>query len=147
MCSKSPDYHFVNDYLYKPVNQMAANAYNETLRYADRFFPDGYSGAGNELLGFNPSTKYYQDEEESEEEIRPVQQRQQVVRDFPRENYQQQQQPRQFVKQFVQQQQAKSSNLQAQKAYFDPNLINIPLQQRRPSGFRPSLLVGKKEFY
>ncbi|XP_060529772.1 uncharacterized protein LOC132704078 [Cylas formicarius] len=43
ICDKSADYHFVNDFLYKPVNlEEYQQKPNVTLRYSDRYFPDAY---------------------------------------------------------------------------------------------------------
>lgn len=39
ICKKSSQFHFVNDYLYKPIKDEDGN--NSTL-YADRYYPDGY---------------------------------------------------------------------------------------------------------
>lgn len=39
ICKKSAQFHFVNDYLYKPLQDEDGN--NSTL-YADRYYPDGY---------------------------------------------------------------------------------------------------------
>lgn len=40
ICQKSSKYHFVNDYLYKPLNaEEAQTRPNVTLRYSDRFYP------------------------------------------------------------------------------------------------------------
>ncbi|KAJ8683130.1 hypothetical protein QAD02_018922 [Eretmocerus hayati] len=39
-CKKSSQYHFVNEYLYKPLNlDEAESRPNVTLRYSERFFP------------------------------------------------------------------------------------------------------------
>lgn len=39
-CKKSSQYHFVNEYLYKPLNlEEAESKPNVTLRYSERFFP------------------------------------------------------------------------------------------------------------
>lgn len=39
-CKKSSQYHFVNEYLYKPLNlQEAESRPNVTLRYSERYFP------------------------------------------------------------------------------------------------------------
>nr|QGT33405.1 cuticular protein 1-G [Microplitis mediator] len=39
-CKKSSQYHFVNEYLYKPLNlQEAESKPNVTLRYSERYFP------------------------------------------------------------------------------------------------------------
>ncbi|KAF7279984.1 hypothetical protein GWI33_006500 [Rhynchophorus ferrugineus] len=43
ICEKSSDYHFVNDYLYKPVNlQEYQQKPNISLKYSDRYFPEAY---------------------------------------------------------------------------------------------------------
>lgn len=43
ICAKSSQFHFVNDYLYKPINlEEHQSKPNVTLKYADRYFPDGY---------------------------------------------------------------------------------------------------------
>lgn len=40
MCKKSSQYHFVNEYLYKPLNlDEAESKPNVTLRYSERYFP------------------------------------------------------------------------------------------------------------
>ncbi|XP_011337995.1 uncharacterized protein LOC105279728 isoform X2 [Ooceraea biroi] len=39
-CKKSSQYHFVNEYLYKPLNQQEAETKpNVTLRYSERYYP------------------------------------------------------------------------------------------------------------
>ena len=39
-CKKSSQYHFVNEYLYKPLNLAEAeNKPNVTLRYSERYYP------------------------------------------------------------------------------------------------------------
>uniref|UniRef100_T1IK23 Chitin-binding type-2 domain-containing protein n=1 Tax=Strigamia maritima TaxID=126957 RepID=T1IK23_STRMM len=44
ICAQSQKYHFVNDYLYKPIHEGTEET-NETLKYHDRFFPDGSEGS------------------------------------------------------------------------------------------------------
>lgn len=40
MCKKSSQYHFVNEYLYKPLNLAEAESKpNVTLRYSERYYP------------------------------------------------------------------------------------------------------------
>ncbi len=39
ICKKSSQFHFVNDYLYQPMQDEDGN--NSTL-YADRYYPEGY---------------------------------------------------------------------------------------------------------
>lgn len=39
-CKKSSQYHFVNEYLYKPLNLAEAESKpNVTLRYSERYYP------------------------------------------------------------------------------------------------------------
>jgi len=40
ICKKSSQFHFVNDYLYKTLEDEDGN--NDTNTYADRYYPDGY---------------------------------------------------------------------------------------------------------
>ncbi|CAG9861515.1 unnamed protein product [Phyllotreta striolata] len=43
ICDKSHDYHFVNDFLYKPLNlEEFQQKPNVTLRYSDRYYPEQY---------------------------------------------------------------------------------------------------------
>ncbi|KAG5892472.1 hypothetical protein JTB14_017436 [Gonioctena quinquepunctata] len=43
ICDKSSDYHFVNDFLYKPLNlEEHQHKPNITLRYSDRYYPEQY---------------------------------------------------------------------------------------------------------
>ncbi|KAJ8955832.1 hypothetical protein NQ318_005375 [Aromia moschata] len=43
ICEKSSDFHFVNDFLYKPVNlEEYQQRPNVTLKYSDRYFPNSY---------------------------------------------------------------------------------------------------------
>lgn len=43
ICDKSADYHFVNDFLYKPLNlDEYQQKPNVTLKYSDRYYPDNY---------------------------------------------------------------------------------------------------------
>ncbi|XP_050506288.1 uncharacterized protein LOC114338951 isoform X1 [Diabrotica virgifera virgifera] len=49
ICEKSSDYHFVNDFLYKPVNlEEYQQKPNITLRYSDRYYPEQYRTRYNE---------------------------------------------------------------------------------------------------
>ena len=40
ICKKSTDFHFVNDYLYKTVDDGSGT--NTSYLYADRYYPEGY---------------------------------------------------------------------------------------------------------
>lgn len=43
ICEKSSQFHFVNEYLYKPVNlEEHQNKPNVSLKYSDRYYPDNY---------------------------------------------------------------------------------------------------------
>ncbi|ENN70264.1 uncharacterized protein LOC109545642 [Dendroctonus ponderosae] len=112
ICDKSSDYHFVNDYLYKPVNlEEYQQRPNTSLRYSDRYFPDSYR------------PRY--DEEDNQ---RPVHHQHSVrVTNAPR--YQQQQQQQQAAA-------APSTTFRPQgqvgQVFRSPEEINISLQQRRP---------------
>lgn len=158
-CQKSSDFHFVNDYLYKPINSKQAAAYNTSLKYADRFFPEGFGGEnGNrEVVGGHASGggggqggKYFasSEEGEEEEEYRRPQQQQQPQQQFqsPRQPHPQQAHPPR---------QQPHPHPHPQSYYTSPSEINIPLTSRRPipsnklNSFRPSpQIVNKaKEFY
>jgi len=43
ICTKSANYHFVNEYLYRPINEKEAASTNTSLKYADRYYPQGYT--------------------------------------------------------------------------------------------------------
>jgi hypothetical protein len=105
ICQQSSQYHFVNDYLYRPINaEEAQTKPNVTLRYSDRYYPDSY---------YDPA----------EDQPRPV------VAAAPRGRpvqVQQQQQPTLRPVQFRQQ---PPSN----QVFHSPEEVNIPLQQRRPA--------------
>ncbi|CAG9760255.1 unnamed protein product [Ceutorhynchus assimilis] len=104
ICEKSSDYHFVNDYLYKPLNlEEYQQRPNISLRYSDRYFPDSYRPR-------------YDDEEE---DLRPVHHQHSVrVTNAPR----------------YQQVQSTTFRPQSQlsQVFRSPEEINISLQQRRP---------------
>ncbi|CAI6347453.1 unnamed protein product [Macrosiphum euphorbiae] len=136
ICKQSTQYHFVNDFLYRPVNTEEANSRpNVTLRYGDRYYPGS---------SFEADEEY--DREEEAPSQRPQQFRQQPVL---RQRIQQQQpQPtQQHVLSTprpvqLQQQQQLQHQQQPQQQFArqpSPNQvfhtseeINIPLQQRRP---------------
>lgn len=129
ICQQSTQYHFVNDYLYRPVNTEEVNARpNVTLRYGDRY----HFGSSFE------ADEEYDREEEAPQRPQQFRQQQPVLRQrihqlqpqptqqhvlsTPRPLSQQQQQPQQ---QFARQ---PSPN----QVFHSSEEINIPLQQRRP---------------
>lgn len=69
ICQKSSEYHFVNEYLYKPLNQAEHDTKpNVTIRYSDRYYPEHYN-LGNE-----------QESEEEEEQYQAPRRQPQPVR-------------------------------------------------------------------
>ncbi|XP_023946459.1 uncharacterized protein LOC112051874 [Bicyclus anynana] len=59
ICQKSSKYHFVNDYLYRPINEEEVQRKpNVSLKYSDRFYP----------AEVYRDDRYEQEEEEEEEE-------------------------------------------------------------------------------
>ncbi|KAJ9592201.1 hypothetical protein L9F63_001317, partial [Diploptera punctata] len=106
ICPQSSQYHFVNDYLYRPVNaEEAQTKPNVTLRYHDRYYPDTYY--------------------EPEEQQRPQQVAQRAPITTPRGRPVQLQptlRPVLF-------RQSGGPN----QVFHSPEEVNIPLQQRRPS--------------
>ncbi|XP_059058158.1 glutactin-like [Achroia grisella] len=59
ICQKSAKYHFVNDYLYRPINQEEVQRKpNVSLKYSDRYYP----------AEVYRDDRYEQEEEEEEEE-------------------------------------------------------------------------------
>ncbi|XP_068621433.1 uncharacterized protein [Battus philenor] len=70
ICQRSSKYHFVNDYLYRPINQEEVDRKpNVSLKYSDRFYP----------AEVYRDDRYEQEEEEEEEQtqrtVAPQQQR------------------------------------------------------------------------
>ncbi|KAL0849619.1 hypothetical protein ABMA28_013878 [Loxostege sticticalis] len=86
ICQKSAKYHFVNEYLYRPINEEEVQRKpNVSLKYSDRYYP----------AEVYRDDRYDQDEEEEEEPPRRAPQQQlQQIRPSPRP--QQQQQPQVF---------------------------------------------------
>ncbi|KAK5647498.1 hypothetical protein RI129_002390 [Pyrocoelia pectoralis] len=119
ICQQSTKYHFVNDYLYKPINlEEHQTKPNITLRYSDRYYPDGYS--------------YLTDYSEESEEPRP--QYKQPVRPTavaptptPYRTVAVHRRPvsTQFVPTF-------RPETSLQQVFRSPEEVNISLQQRRP---------------
>lgn len=63
ICEQSSKYHFVNDYLYKPVNlEEHQTKPNVSLRYSERFYPDQY----------NYQQVYEEEDDEAPRERQPV---------------------------------------------------------------------------
>ncbi|XP_018564544.1 uncharacterized protein LOC108905946 [Anoplophora glabripennis] len=121
ICEKSSDYHFVNDFLYKPVNlEEHQQKPNVSLRYSDRYYPEVYRQRNDDYDEEQPAQVQHQ------HSVRvPVQQRlvsPAIVRVQP------------VAPQAVPQR--LSSTLKPQgstgQVFRSPEEINISLQQRRP---------------
>ncbi|XP_066157458.1 uncharacterized protein [Euwallacea fornicatus] len=118
ICEKSSDYHFVNDYLYKPVNlEEYQQRPNTSLRYSDRYFPESYRPR-------------YEDEEE---DARPVHRQHsiRVTQTAPR----------------YQPVQSTTFRPQSPvgQVFRSPEEINISLQQRRPAQYTTAKYVDVYE--
>ncbi|XP_067004564.1 uncharacterized protein [Anabrus simplex] len=112
ICKQSSQFHFVNDYLYLPINEKEVqNKPNVTLRYSDRYYPDSFYEEGDQ---------------------RPAVPRQQVVAGAPLQGppQQQQQRGRPLAPQVFRQ---PGPN----QVFHSPEEVNIPLLQRRPQGGPP----------
>ncbi|XP_063238552.1 uncharacterized protein LOC134540041 [Bacillus rossius redtenbacheri] len=153
ICKQSTQYHFVNDYLYRPINtEEAQSRPNVTLRYSDRYYPDNYY-------------------ENLEEQPQPQQPQQQVVYTQPsplpqriplqtvapqrarplhvqavQRPVQLSLQPTPRLPQVVSQQQLRPQPTQqqqlrpqppTQQVFRSPEEVNIPLQHRRPAPTTP----------
>ncbi|XP_044264752.1 uncharacterized protein LOC123011407 [Tribolium madens] len=103
ICEKSSQFHFVNDYLYKPVNlEEYQQKPNVSLRYSERFYPENY----------------YQERENDQENRQPNHHRNSVRV--------QQEEPEQVHRPTFRPEPSLS------QVFRSPNEVNIPLQQRRP---------------
>merc|ERR1712071_635988 len=79
ICKKSSQFHFVNDYLYQPIDDEG-NLDNSSLLYADRYYPEGYEhGAPFDLSAVNEPEEiqyhaYNRRQEQQETYVAPQQQ-------------------------------------------------------------------------
>ncbi|KAF5307203.1 hypothetical protein FQR65_LT00719 [Abscondita terminalis] len=116
ICTQSTKYHFVNDYLYKPINlEEHQTKPNISLRYSDRFYPDNYN--------------YQQDYEDEEDQTprykQPVKPAVPNSRPYkPIENHK-----RPYPSQFSPTYRPETT---IQQVFRSPEEVNISLQQRRP---------------
>lgn len=105
ICKQSSQFHFVNEYLYRPINaEEAQTKPNVTLRYADRYYPENFYEEGEEHQGPPASQRAKQQHQQQ-------QQQQQTLRPGP---------PPQFRQPITNQ------------VFHSPEEVNIPLQHRRP---------------
>lgn len=118
ICEKSSQYHFVNEYLYKPLNlEEHQSRPNVSLKYSDRYYPDSYYGKNQ-----------YDDEEEADERQYQQQPRKQPIRTgLPQGSTQV------FVRRPAQQ---FAPTIRPEttigQVFRSPEEVNISLQQRRP---------------
>lgn len=125
ICQQSSQFHFVNDFLYRPINaEEAQTRPNVTIRYADRYYPENYyEGPQDEEAGENvrsfqqrqPPPQFHQPQPQPRP-ARPTQpQFQATLRPLA-------QLPQHFTRQPINNQ-----------AFHSPEEVNIPLQSRRPT--------------
>ncbi|EAT47309.1 AAEL001553-PA [Aedes aegypti] len=125
ICEQSSKYHFVNDYLYKPINmEEHMTKPNVTLRYSERYYPEN----------FYVDERHY----DYDRQQRVHEERRQPVQQQPKQQYHvpQQQQIRKqpaFVVSSTPGYRSVSPSPTHQSVYRSPEEINISLQQRRPS--------------
>nr|ATU82864.1 secreted Chitin binding peritrophin-like protein [Pristhesancus plagipennis] len=107
ICSTSSQFHFVNDFLYKPINaEEAQTKPNVTLRYSDRYYPENYY----------------------DEEFRTV-----LLHQNQQQHHQQQLQHQSDEHQlYSPKPSVQPQYRQANQVFHSPEEVNIPLQQRRP---------------
>ncbi|EDS31674.1 conserved hypothetical protein [Culex quinquefasciatus] len=129
ICDQSSKYHFVNDYLYKPINmEEHMSKPNVTLRYSERYYPENF-------YVDERNYDYERQQRVHEDRRTPVQQTKQQQ---PSYHVPQQQTIR---KQPVYQGPTTPSSYRIvspaspthQSVYRSPEEINISLQQRRPT--------------
>ncbi|CAH1393584.1 unnamed protein product [Nezara viridula] len=118
ICTQSSQFHFVNDFLYKPINaEEALTRPNVTIRYSDRYYPENF----------------YEEEISAPVAATPR------PRNSPQHLLQQQPQPQPHPHQQHQLQhpqylsQRPVQIRQPNQVFHSPEEVNIPLQQRRPA--------------
>ncbi|KAK0162216.1 hypothetical protein PV327_008569 [Microctonus hyperodae] len=119
MCKKSSQYHFVNEYLYKPLNQQEAESKpNVTLRYSERYFPgdiftdereaDNYHQVSQQRRPLHQQPLYLSQQSTTINSIPSVARPSPVPHSLPQ------------------------YRLPQNQVFRSPEEVNIPLQQRRP---------------
>lgn len=122
ICQQSSQFHFVNDFLYRPINaEEAQSRPNVTIRYADRYYPENYYEGPQEQEGGENVRSFQQRQpppqyQQPKPVARPTQpQFQATLRPLA-------QLPQHFTRQPINNQ-----------AFHSPEEVNIPLQSRRPT--------------
>ncbi|XP_055624306.1 uncharacterized protein LOC129767430 [Toxorhynchites rutilus septentrionalis] len=139
ICDQSSKYHFVNDYLYKPINmEEHMSKPNVTLRYSERYYPEN----------FYVDERHYDYERQQrgqEERRQPVQQKPQSYQAPQQQNIRKpaySNGPTTPSYRIV-----SSPSPTHQAAYRNPEEINISLQQRRPSYTQTTQRYDDEEEY
>jgi len=127
ICQQSSQFHFVNDFLYRPINaEEAQSRPNVTLRYADRYYPETYAESPQD--------------EETGENVRHFQQRQPPPHAIParaRPTPQAFQPSLRPIATLPQQFTRPAGIPIVNQVYHSPEEVNIPLHSRRPVGGLP----------
>jgi len=137
ICEQSSKYHFVNEYLYKPLNlEEHQNTPNISLRYSDRFYPDQFYQHG-----------YDEEEEDERPRHQPQQQPIRVALQQAPAPHQQRvvsaqrrPVPTQFSPTF-------RPETTLGQVFRSPEEVNISLQQRRPAYVTQRYLTTNGEEY
>lgn len=119
ICTQSSQFHFVNDFLYKPINaEEALTRPNVTIRYSDRYYPENfYEEEISAPVAATPRPR------------NPPQhllQQQPQPQPHPHNQQHQLQHPQYLSQRPVQ-------IRQPNQVFHSPEEVNIPLQQRRPA--------------
>ncbi|CAG0886949.1 unnamed protein product [Cyprideis torosa] len=158
ICKESDQFHFVNDYLYQPINEDDAKKYNETLVYADRYYPEGFVPGSTQDISTlieRERQKYQTGDERQRQEASPQKPRApphaQRQQEPPRRKQSfgppppqpQRFRPDQGFQEDIdypdfnappRRQGVADHSPNALNPVFAPDQINIPLERRRPAG-------------
>lgn len=128
ICQQSSQFHFVNDFLYRPINaEEAQSRPNVTIRYADRYYPENYYETPQEENASGDHTRHFQQ--------LPSYAQQQTVSAPSRSRPTQAGPPPQFqpsLRPLAQLPQHFTRQPFNNQAFHSPEEVNIPLQSRRP---------------
>lgn len=118
ICQQSSQFHFVNDFLYRPINaEEAQSRPNVTIRYADRYYPENYFESSPTIEETGENIRHFQQRQPPSQAIPP---RARVTpQPFQPSLRPLAQLPQQFTRQPFNQ------------VYHSPEEVNIPLQNRR----------------
>lgn len=137
ICQQSSQFHFVNDFLYRPINADEVHARpNVSLRYADRYYPENYYETINEEENGERTFHTRQQEPPRQQQQQPIGQGSAPRPSRP--TPQQFQQPTlrplaQVPQHFTRQPIAYTGGAGNNQVYHSAEEVNIPLQSRRPT--------------